>query len=254
MEQAIFTSAETNRASGYHLVCRSSGIGEAEARELTAWAPSHDSLLGQTTNSRSINFFALTGGAFCASRTVTAGQEYSERGGWRILTKFLVISPADLARFANNPFAVDRAALAAGDFDIPTPLPQSLSPITLSGRSAKVDHTVLYRLASCIQADELVRLITNIFERRQLIVATDIDPELLVAGIVNTLPLDRRLEFSFSTGLRYSKQRPFRLVVLPLSVTEELKHAAHAGVEVLSVKRENELRADTQDLRTIGAI
>jgi hypothetical protein len=253
MEQAIFTSAETNRASGYHLVCRSSGIGEVEARELTAWAPSHDSLLVQAASARSINFFALASGAFCASRTVTAGQEYSERGGWRVLTKCLVVSAADLARFANNAFAVVRAALAAGAFDIPAALPQTLLPITLSGRSAKVDHTVLYRLASCIQADDLVRLITSIFERRQLIVATDIDPELLVAGIVNTLPLDRRLEFSFSTGLRHAKQRPFRLVVLPLSAIEELKHAAHAGVEVVSVKRESDLRADSEEVRTISA-
>ena len=46
IEQAIFTSAKSDRASGYHLVSRSPGITEADARDLASWGPSHDSLLG----------------------------------------------------------------------------------------------------------------------------------------------------------------------------------------------------------------
>ena len=44
------------------------------------------------------------------SKSVAAGPEYSGRGGWRVFTQCLVVPADDLARFANNPFAVLRAA------------------------------------------------------------------------------------------------------------------------------------------------
>jgi hypothetical protein len=236
IEQAIFTSAVTRRGSGYHLVSHSAGLTDADARELTAWGPSHDSLVQTDRSARSVNFFPLVSGAYCVSRTVCAGEEYSERGGWRVFTHCLVIEPADLARFANNPFAVVRAALAVGELDVPEVLPQWLESLTLSGRASKVEHTLLYRVASRVAVDELVRLITAAFEHRQLLVSTAIDAELLIAGVVNTLPPDRRPEFSFSTGLRFSTQRPFRVTVVPVNAAEEVRHATQARVPGFEVQ------------------
>ena len=232
IQQAIFTSAQTKRASGYHLACRSSGLSEADARELTAWGPSHDSLADSTPAAQSVNFFPLSSGSFCVSRTVIAGQEYSGRGGWRVFTTCLVISPADLSRFANNPFAIIRAALAAGELDPPAVLPQSLEPLSLGGRAAGVDHTILYRLSARVSADEIVRLITAVFKQRHVVVGAAVDGELLVAGVLNSLPVDRRPELSFSTGLRFCSQRPFRLTVLPHHAESELRHAALAGAKI----------------------
>lgn len=237
IEQAIFTSAETRHSSGYHLACRSSGICDADARDLAAWGPSHDSLAGVTYAGQSVNFFPLPSGSYCVSRTVAAGEEYSERGGPRVFTRCLVVSPADLARFANSPFAVVRAALAAGELDVPDVLPQWLEPITLGGRASRVDHSVLYRLSSRVTPDEVVRLVTAAFEQRRLVAVTEIDAELLVAGVMNTLPVDRRVELSFSTGLRFSPQRPFRLMVLPPTEDAELKRATHAGVAVFQFQQ-----------------
>jgi hypothetical protein len=168
---------------------------------------------------------------------VTAGEEYSERGGWRVLTTCLVVSPADLARFANNPFAIVRAALAAGELDLPEVLPQWLESLALGGRAARVDRTLLYRLSLHVPANELVQLITAIFEHRQLVVGTDVDPDLLMAGIVNTLPVDRRPELSFSTGLRFSTQRPFRMIVLPSNSVDEFRRATHAGAVIVQFGR-----------------
>ena len=45
IEQAVFTSAPTHRATGYQLIGRSPGLAEDDARELAVWGPSHDSLL-----------------------------------------------------------------------------------------------------------------------------------------------------------------------------------------------------------------
>lgn len=237
IEQAIFTSAVTQRASGYHLACRSSGIDDVTARELSAWGPSHDSLVESTGSAQSLNFFSLSSGAYCVSRTVAAGEEYSERGGVRVFTRCLVVSPADLARFANNPFAVIRAALAAGELEVPEVLPQWLEPVALGGRASRIDHAVLYRLSSRVSPDEVIRLITAAFEHRRLLVITDVDAELLVAGVINTLPVDRRTELSFTTGLRFSPQRPVRLLVLPLSEESEARRAAHAGTAVFQFQQ-----------------
>jgi hypothetical protein len=236
IEQAIFTSAVTRRGSGYHLASRSAGLIDADARELTAWGPSHDSLVRTDTAARSVNFFSLTRGAYCVSRTVCAGVEYSERGGWRVLTHCLVIESMDLARFANNPFAVVRAAIAAGELDVPEVMPQWMESLTLSGRARKVEHTLLYRVASRVAVEELVRLISAAFEHRQLLVSTNVDAELLIAGVVNTLPPDRRPEFSFSTGLRFSTQRPFRVTVVPASAEDEVRHATQARVPAFEVR------------------
>ena len=116
VEQAIFTSAVTDRAQGYQLTSRSPGISDADARELAVWGPSHDSLLEGHGATGSVNFNRLSSGAYAISRTTTGGAEYSGRGGAQVYTQFLVVSPELLARFANNPFAILRAATAVGAF------------------------------------------------------------------------------------------------------------------------------------------
>ena len=69
IEQAIFTSAQSDHAVGYHLVARSPGVEEKDARELTIWGPSHESLETCDTTAVSVNFFRLPSGAFCVSKT-----------------------------------------------------------------------------------------------------------------------------------------------------------------------------------------
>ncbi len=114
IEQAIFTSAETDRAQGYQLVRRSAGVSETDARELSLWGPSHDSLVERPNERSSVNFFRLESGWYSVSRTTLEGAEYSGRGGQRVSTHFLLVPPEVLARFGNNAFAVLRAATAIG--------------------------------------------------------------------------------------------------------------------------------------------
>lgn len=62
VEQAVFTSAETTRTAGYQLVARSPGILEDDGHALSAWGPSHESLLKSERQASSINFFLLPSG------------------------------------------------------------------------------------------------------------------------------------------------------------------------------------------------
>ena len=146
IEQAVFTSAQTGRFDGYHLVATSPGISPEEARELAAWGPTHDSLSGAGSSATSTNFHRLASGSYCVSKTTAAGSEYSGRGGARVYTQCLVV-PADvLARFANDPFRLLEAASATGRLKVLDRVPRRLEPISLVGRASVVDRTLLERL------------------------------------------------------------------------------------------------------------
>ena len=62
LEQAIFTSVRSERLDGYQLAARSSGVSDELAKELTAWGPAHDSLWDTRPTPRSVNFHPLTDG------------------------------------------------------------------------------------------------------------------------------------------------------------------------------------------------
>ena len=138
IEQAVFTSAPTHRTAGYHLVGRSPGVTEVDVRELAVWGPSHDSLLDLGPDATSVNFHPLPSGAYCVSRTVSAGFEYSGRGGHRVYTQCLILPPDVLRRFANNAFAVVRAAVAGGMLQVFDQVPEQLSSLSLQGSTAPV--------------------------------------------------------------------------------------------------------------------
>jgi hypothetical protein len=237
IEQAIFTSAQTEAASGYHLVCRSPGIVDADQRALVAWGPSHDALVSRTEDASSINFFPLPSRAYCISRTVTSGMESSDRGGWRVYTHCLIMSPAELARFANNPFAIIRAALAAGVLDMHDELPKQLEPVRFGGRAAEVDYTLLYRMSNLVAPEDLVRMAAIVCENQQTAIVTPFDGALIAAAIINTLPADRRRQLSFCTGLRFSLQRPFRLIVLPSSASKDISHAEQSSATIVDLNQ-----------------
>jgi GTPase-associated protein 1, N-terminal domain type 2 len=214
IEQAIFTSAVTERAQGYQIVCRSPGLSEVDATELAVWGPSHDSLLETAGKRTSVNFFRLHSGAYSVSLTAAAGVEYSGRGG-KIYTHFLVVPPELLARFSNNPFALLRAARALGALEPRDNWAEPLEPLTLSGHNAPVDTTLLAQLARGPGPAAMATLVQAALASDRLAVASAIASDRLIAGLINLLPLECRPEFSFSTGLKCSPGRAVRISCLP---------------------------------------
>lgn len=222
IEQAVFTSAETDRLAGYQVVATSPGVSEADARQIAVWGPSHDALLESSPSAVSYNFHPLSGGSYCVSRTTSAGREYSGRGGARIYTQCLIVPPSTLARFANNPFALLRAALAAGVLLLHDKVPERLEPLRLAGRAAVVDQALLARLCANPGPDWLASLVEAALTSATVAVTAGPSAEHLIAGLVNCLPPECRLQFSFSTGLKFSLRRPFR--VIALAEDEEERH------------------------------
>lgn len=214
IEQAVFTSAETDRSAGYQIVARSAGVGEEDVRELSVWGPSHDSLLELGPDAVSCNFHPLPSGAFCVSRTTAAGWEYSGRGGHRVYTQCLIVAEDVLARFANNPFSLIRAVQASGAFEVYDQVPARLEPLQLSGGATPVDQALLARLAANPGPTQMARFVQAAFDSSCLAVAGS-PAETLIAGLFSCLPPECRTGFSFSTGLKFSSRRPFRIVTLP---------------------------------------
>lgn len=235
IEQAVFTSALTDRSGGYQLIARSSGVTDAEARELSIWGPSHDSLLDAGPSGASVNFFPLAGGAWCISKTCTAGQEYSGRGGFRIYTQCLVAPGETLERFAFNPFAVLRATLASGALQVFDQPPKLLPPLRLGGRSPAVDPVLLEQVTKELGPARLARLVKAALDRGPLGIVSSARPENVFAALINCLPLEERKAFSFSTGLRYSPQRPFRLITVAADPAEHRSLQRRAEMEILDL-------------------
>jgi hypothetical protein len=214
VEQAIFTSAKTDRAVGYQVVARSPGAHDVDIRELSVWCPSHDSLLTECEDSVSFNFHPLPSGAYCVSRTLPAGWEYSGRGGVRVYTHCLIVPPDVLACFANNPFALLQAALETGAMEIRDPIPARLETLSISGSAPPVDQTLLICLGNRPGPKAMATLVQSAINAACLAVAGEPSPCELIVGLINCLPPSHRLDFSFSTGLKFSGRRPFHLIAM----------------------------------------
>jgi GTPase-associated protein 1 len=213
VEQAVFTSAETSRTAGYQLVAKSEGVSEEDARTLSAWGPSHGALLNSGRQASSVNFYPLPSGNYCVSRTTASGNEYSGRGT-RIYTQCLVVSPETSKHFANNPFAMVRAASGSGLLKQYEKVPANLKTVALVGRAPVVDPSLLSRARRELGPEPIARLVQEALQCTSMAIAGTSSGDLAVAALLNCLPPQIRSEFSFSTGLRTSARRPFRLLVL----------------------------------------
>lgn len=238
IEQAIFSSALTDRSRGYQLVAVSPGIGQDDARELTAWGPSHGSLCEADAGGSSVNFHPLPSGRWCVGETVAGGEEYSGRGGVQVYTRLVVLSPDDLARFANNPFAVLRALRNCGMLEVENRPPKWLAAFELPGRAAAVDEGLLAEFADRWGAKRIAWLIETALGSDTLLVVGADNRDALLAGLLNCLPVECRPELSFATGLAHSLRRPFRINALAIDRVELRRLKRQPGITLLDLTEE----------------
>lgn len=234
--QAIFTSLRGQRLAGYQLAAKSDEIDDELARELNAWGPAHDSLLDEAADEPSINFHPLGTEHFCLSLTSSAGAEYSCRAGARIYTQMFVLPREALTRFDNNPFLVLRAIEAGGRAAIRDDLPPRLRSLLLVGRAGGVEPSSLGELFEEVEPASLTDLASTVLESSSVGLATSLPAGPLFSALFQLVPLADRLKVSFTTGLRYSPRRPFRLFLLPGDPTARRQFKRLSGVTVVELK------------------
>lgn len=204
---------------GYQLLARSPGISQDDARALATWGPSHDAL-GESADPESLNFFPLPSGGYCLARTDLAGAEYSGRGGGQVYTQMLVIDRAGFARFASNPLALYSAAVAQGLFEVRDHLPEHLSPLELVGRATPLDRQVVSEVVQQHGLAWFTRLVEALIANQPLGILGVTSPRVVLNAVLNCLPVECRGEVSFTTALRFSPRRPFRVTFLAPDLIE----------------------------------
>ena len=185
------------------------------AQELTVWGPAHDSLWDTRLDSRSVNFHPLSTGDYCLSCTSLAGAEYSGRGGGRVYTQAFIVPRDCLARFAHDPFLVLRALAAAGRLVVHDEVPQQLPTVPLLGRSDQPDPNLVTQVLDEVGAKVFDDLVQAVSGSPSVAVVTAGHVERLFEAILHAFSPDERLAISFTTGLKDSPRRPFKLFVLP---------------------------------------
>ncbi len=230
VEQAIFASLDTDGQPRYHVLAQSAGVCSADARELAVWEPSRDSLFDDAPDAESLNFHPLPSGAYCISRSLPSGRHRD--GSRRIFTHCLII-PADvLTRFANNPFAVARVMTQHDLWQQPGAAHARLEAFSIPGGTAPVDQALLHQLAIDPGPRPMAALVQAARDAVCLAVGGP-QPIAWIAGLFSCLPTECRLEFSFTTGLKFSPQRPFRIVALSDDPAEQAWVASYPNVMVL---------------------
>ncbi len=230
VEQAIFASLDADGHSAYQVVAQSAGVCPADARELTVWEPSSDALFDASAAAESLNFHPLPSGAHCISRSLTSGRHRD--GARRIYTHCLIVSGDVLARFANNPFAVAHAMSEHGLWRHPGVDYAQLDPLPLPGGAPPVDQPLLRQLAM----DPGPRAMAALVQASRDAVCLGVGgprPADWIAGLFSCLLPACRPEFSFTTGLKFSPQRPFRIVALSDDPAEHVWVANYPNVVVL---------------------
>jgi hypothetical protein len=215
IDQAIFTSTQSSRLDGYQLAASSNGITAELGRELTIWGPAHDSLWDTRRDARSVNFHPLSSDTYCLSCTTLAGAEYSGRSGGRVYTQMFVLSREALAHFANDPFLVLRALSAAGRLVVLDRVPNVLPSVPLLGRSEAVEGAVARDVVEEVGENVFHELVEAVSGQERVAALTNGHVERLFQAILHAVSPEQRLTISFTTGLKDSPRRPFKLFVLP---------------------------------------
>jgi hypothetical protein len=234
LPQAIFTSVRGKRLDGYQLAARSDEIDDDMARDLQTWGPAHDSLLFPRDGIESINFHPLMGGKwYCLSRTVCSGAEYSGRAGGRVYTQMFLLPTDGLARFANNPFLVLRALRAAGRLLVYDTVPDKLRSLPLVGRAAGHEGETS---GDDPPAGNLAALESAIRQSPSVAVLGTKVVEPWFTALFRRLPVEERTRVSFSTGLKPTLGRPFKLFVAPDDASQQRQLSRQSGVRIVELR------------------
>ena len=230
LEQAIFTSGKTRKGQGYHLVAKSPGITGDVVIALNQWCPSHSSLATDSVNAESLNFHPLTPSTFAISRTVYGGKEYSSRGGLRVATMVLVLARAEFAGYGNNPLRMARMACALGHLRWTPTVTERLALVELPDEEFS-ESTLSFDYPQ----GNYGRIVDRVLAGRPIALVAESQGAGWLEGAMEELPTAQRLDFHFTTGLKWSKQRPFKFHLMNNIDEPTRLRMKSAGVDVLSV-------------------
>lgn len=236
IDQAIFTSTQSGQNEGYHLAAHGRSLPADEIRELVQWGPAHDSL--QAGSRISLNFHPLSSGRICCSMTTMAGAEYSGRGGERVYTHMFVAPEAVFSLFHGHAFRLLDALVAAGHARTLNTLPPELPQVELCRGCSRLNFPNLEAVLKRVSPLKLAGLIAATISQSAVGIASPACPRQLFSAICDLFPPSRRGLVSFTTGLRPSPRRPYRLCILPQDPQQQRQAARTTNLLIIDPAEE----------------
>lgn len=215
LQQAVFTSMQSGAMQGYHLAARSRGIDEQLAQQMTRWGPSHAALLNPDIQAWSLNFHPIREGWYVLSRTFYGEPEYSDRGGFRIVTCMLLLDTDDLLAYENHALALARTAMALGHLRFPLRFEEHLPLVDLPDGTLLTTNLPGQPELGIERRRAVERVQDIVNEGGRVALIGTVDPLRMLAAILDGMPRAARPFLSFTTGLKPSMNRSFRLHFLP---------------------------------------
>ena len=215
LDQAIFTSIRGRKGSGYQIAGHSPGVRPDELKELSTRSPSHEALVERHEAARSISCWVMPRGRWCICLTVHSGPEPSGRGGWRVYTHSILADEEAMALYDYHPWRLLASLHAQFSFQPLEAVPEALPSLRMVGPSKWFSSHATRQILKQIPAESLATIIHHLLEGEHVVVFTASRQESLAVAVLDLLPQDARPAITFSTGLRYSARRPFRLLIVP---------------------------------------
>lgn len=219
LDQAVYTSVQAARGSGYQLAGWSAGVTAAEQRELARWGPSHDSL--QDPSAPSVNFHRLATGRYCVSRTLATGAEYSGRGA-QVYTQIALLQPGQMAAFHWHPFRLVRAIAMQEAWPVFENVPARMPILEIEEQDDPLSASQLAEdLVGQLHRQAWNVLIKALESGQPVAVECGGGMARVAAALFSCLPVDCRAGLTFTSGLKWSPQRSFRLFPWPHDAGEQ---------------------------------
>lgn len=233
--QAVFTSSQENARRGYHLVSRSPKIRNDLAASLSRWGPTHGSLLTDAGDGSCLNFTPIDKQWTTVSRTIYGGPEYSRRGAWQVVTIILALHHEQLAGYDNNPMMLAHTAMLLGYLRLSASMSSYRNDVELPATLPSAFSSTEDCESGCIPDLSVPMQLLDRGERIAIVAGQSASATL--EKLFEHTPIARRLQLSFTTGLKPSPDRRFRIHLLPFINRQIHDQLGSLGIRLVSTFR-----------------
>ncbi|MDO4584740.1 MAG: hypothetical protein Q4D62_11625 [Planctomycetia bacterium] len=207
------------------------------------WSAREGDLIVPHSPVESWNFHPLPSGNFCVSRTFRLEKQMFTHG--------LVIPPQLLDHYANNPFSLifhlEQQGLWSAGREVTSLLLHRTTPttpgkvpvmrtLTVEGGCPPVHEERVRQEVQKWGTRRLVTFLDTLLKNVSTIVFGQEKITSLLEVLFDLLPVGCRTEISFSTGLKFSTRRPFRIVGIGEDLLERERIATSFQIPIFSLR------------------
>lgn len=219
VDQVIFAATEHARTRAYRLTGQSIGVLPNDAAALQSWGPQRDALLDPHGTVTSLNCFPLPSGSHCLTQSRHDLSDLTSDGR-DTYTRGIVVSTEVLAQFGHNPFALWRAFEASSAARGWQHLPGELPQLQIQGSAREFDASYVHAALLRYGVDPVLSALDAVVCHSAVATRLAGDAAGLFEAVWQLLPPQVRHELSFTTGLKFSPHRPFRVFAVSSDAAE----------------------------------